>query len=32
MIEDGRLADTQTRWVYEFNDDDKLVSARVERT
>jgi hypothetical protein len=32
MIEEGRLADTQTRWVYEFNDDDKLVSARVERS
>ena len=31
MIEEGRLADTQTRWVYEFNEDDKLVSARVER-
>jgi hypothetical protein len=31
MIEEGRLADTQTRWVYEFNDDDKLLSARVER-
>jgi hypothetical protein len=32
MIEEGRLADTQTRWVYEFNDDDMVVSARVERT
>jgi hypothetical protein len=30
-IDDGRLADTQSRWVYRFNDDDKVVSARVER-
>ena len=30
-IKDGRLADTQSRWVYRFNDDDKVVSARVER-
>jgi ketosteroid isomerase-like protein len=28
---DGRLADAQTRWVYRFNDDDQVVSARVER-
>jgi hypothetical protein len=27
----GRLADTQTRWVYRFNDEDQVVSARVER-
>jgi SnoaL-like protein len=31
MIKDGRLADTQSRWVYRFNDDDEVVSARVER-
>jgi hypothetical protein len=30
-IKDGRLADTQSRWVYRFNDDDKVVSARAER-
>jgi hypothetical protein len=30
-IDDGRLADTQTRWVYRFNDQDQVVSARVER-
>jgi ketosteroid isomerase-like protein len=30
-IKDGRLADTQSRWVYRFNDDDQVVSARVER-
>jgi ketosteroid isomerase-like protein len=30
-IRDGRLADTQSRWVYRFNDDDQVVSARVER-
>jgi hypothetical protein len=30
-IDEGRLADTQTRWVYRFNADDELVSARVER-
>jgi ketosteroid isomerase-like protein len=30
-IDEGRLADTQARWVYRFNDDDKVVSARVER-
>jgi hypothetical protein len=27
----GRLADTQSRWVYRFNEDDEVVSARVER-
>jgi ketosteroid isomerase-like protein len=31
MIDEGRLADTQSRWVYRFNDDDQVVSARVER-
>jgi ketosteroid isomerase-like protein len=30
-IDEGRLADTQARWVYHFNDDDEVVSARVER-
>ena len=30
-IREGRLADTQSRWVYRFNDDDEVVSARVER-
>jgi ketosteroid isomerase-like protein len=30
-IEEGRLADTQSRWVYRFNDRDQVVSARVER-
>jgi ketosteroid isomerase-like protein len=30
-IDEGRLADTQARWVYRFDDDDKVVSARVER-
>jgi ketosteroid isomerase-like protein len=30
-IRDGRLADTQSRWVYHFNADDEVVSARVER-
>ena len=30
-IKDGRLADTQSRWVYLFNADDQVVSARVER-
>jgi ketosteroid isomerase-like protein len=29
-IDDGRLADTQSRWVYRFNDEGKVVSARVE--
>ena len=30
-IEEGRLADTQTRWIYRFNDEGQVVSARVER-
>jgi hypothetical protein len=30
-IRDGRLADTQSRWVYRFNAEDEVVSARVER-
>jgi hypothetical protein len=30
-IEEGRLADTQARWIYRFNDEGKVVSARVER-
>jgi hypothetical protein len=30
-IDQGRLADTQARWVYRFNDKDQVVSARVER-
>jgi len=30
-IRDGRLADTQSRWVYRFNPEDEVVSARVER-
>ncbi len=30
-IKDGRLADTQSRWIYRFNADDQVVSARVER-
>jgi ketosteroid isomerase-like protein len=30
-IHEGRLADTQARWVYRFNDEDKVVSARVDR-
>ena len=30
-IDEGRLADTQSRWVYRFNDRDQVVSARVER-
>lgn len=30
-IDQGRLADTQARWVYRFNDSDQVVSARVER-
>ena len=29
-IDEGRLADTQARWVYRFNEQDKIVSARVE--
>jgi ketosteroid isomerase-like protein len=30
-IDQGRLADTQSRWIYRFNDQDQVVSARVER-
>jgi hypothetical protein len=30
-IDEGRLADTQSRWVYRFDDKDRVVSARVER-
>jgi hypothetical protein len=30
-IDQGRLADTQSRWVYRFNDQNQVVSARVER-
>ena len=30
-IDQGRLADTQARWVYRFNDKDQVVSARVAR-
>ena len=30
-IDQGRLADTQSRWVYRFNDQDQVVSARVDR-
>lgn len=30
-IDQGRLADTQSRWVYRFNEQDQVVSARVER-
>lgn len=30
-IDQGRLADTQARWVYRFDEDGKVVSARVER-
>jgi hypothetical protein len=30
-VDEGRLADTQSRWIYRFNDDDNVVSARVER-
>ena len=30
-IDDGRLADTQARWLYRFDDEDRVVSARVER-
>ena len=31
-IDEGRLADTQARWVYRFDDQDRVVSARAERT
>lgn len=30
-IDEGRLADTQSRWVYRFDEEGKVVSARVER-
>jgi hypothetical protein len=30
-IDEGRLADTQSRWVYRFDDRDRIVSARAER-
>ena len=30
-IDEGRLADTQSRWIYRFNDQDQVVSARAER-
>jgi SnoaL-like domain len=30
-IDEGRLADTQSRWVYRFNADDQVVSARADR-
>jgi SnoaL-like domain len=30
-IDEGRLADTQSSWIYRFNDQDQVVSARVER-
>ena len=30
-IDEGRLADTQVRWLYRFNDEGKIVSAGVER-
>jgi ketosteroid isomerase-like protein len=30
-IDEGRLADTQARWVYRFDDQGKIVSAGVER-
>jgi hypothetical protein len=29
-IDEGRLADTQSRWVYRFDDEDRVVSAGVE--
>jgi hypothetical protein len=31
-IDEGRLADTQVRWIYRFNEEGKIVSAGVERT
>jgi len=31
-INDGRLADTQSRWIYRFDEDDRVISARAERT
>ena len=30
-IDEGRLADTQASWVYRFDAQDRVVSARVER-
>jgi ketosteroid isomerase-like protein len=30
-IDEGRLADTQSRWVYRFDDQNRVVSARAER-
>ena len=30
-IDEGRLADTQARWVYRFNDEDEVVSAHIDR-
>ena len=30
-IDEGRLADTQARWIYRFNEEGKIVSAGVER-
>ena len=30
-IDEGRLADTQLRWVFRFNGRDEVVSARAER-
>lgn len=30
-IDEGRLADSQSRWVYRFDDQDRVVSARAER-
>jgi ketosteroid isomerase-like protein len=31
-IDEGRLADTQVRWIYRFNAEGKIVSAGVERS
>jgi ketosteroid isomerase-like protein len=31
-MEEGRLADTQSRWVYRFDEEGKIVSAGVERS
>jgi ketosteroid isomerase-like protein len=30
-MKEGRLADAQARWDYRFNDENQVVSARVER-
>jgi ketosteroid isomerase-like protein len=30
-IDEGRLADTQARWVYRFDEEGRIVSAGVER-